>query len=138
MRSHSIQQVPLTVRRIPVHTKIEGLSPKKIVAETATNTGPRAAINDHSRGPRLIRDIKYKVSPRAIPKSPLIPKNKKACMLTGSMPIIKIAMAKYAMPIIPLVRFMLSGEISSPIFRQRIEPKAQQEAEAKAAIAPII
>jgi len=55
----------------------------------------------------------------------------------GSIPITTRTIPRYRQPMMPLPRFMLKGEISSPILRHNTAPSAHEAADNSAAIPPM-
>ncbi len=137
-RSHNIQVTPVVVRRMPIHVKNDGNSRRKTTAKITVNTGPSVPNNTVNLGPNCIKALKNKVSPMAIPSKPLAPRIRNSRLFIAFMPVSKSIIPMYKIPIKFFPRFIPRGETLLPSLRNRIEPSAQEKADAKEAKLPSI
>lgn len=136
--SHNNQLTPPTVRKIPTHTRMLGLSPKKITAAKEVITGPKAPIKAVKRGPNCMSVLKKNVSPSVIPSKPLAARKRKERGSNGWTPANRTGIAKNNTPSAPRHKFIPKGEIEGPILENNTVPSAHAAAEAKEAQTPKI
>ncbi len=133
MRSFKTKDMPLIVMAIPAQACQERDSLRTAIAARDMNPGVSVPKSDIRRGPRLTRARKKKVSPRVMPINPLSPSRRTVERPIWSRPVQRSAIKRYPQPSTPLQRFMLSGEMVSPIFFQSTEPQANEADESNAA-----